>query len=279
MDNPVLMISFDIEDWFHCENFKAVLPREKWTEMEPRVERNTHIILDMLARYDCLATFFILGWVAERHPGLVKTISSLGHEIASHGYNHGIVYRQSPPEFREDIRKTKALLEDAAGVKVRGYRAPTFSIVDWAFEVLYEEGYEYDSSLFPVTFHDRYGSLQDVKISGITLLDSGIKEVPLPIFSFASLKIPWAGGGYFRLLPYKIYSQGLKKIVKTDDHFVFYFHPHELDSDQPEVKGLGTLTRFRQRVGISTAKDKLEALLTDFRFTPIAERLRLLAHN
>lgn len=269
------MISFDIEDWFHCENFKAFIPRDTWSEMESRVERNTNIILGMLAKHDCLATFFVLGWVAERFPGLVKTIASQGHEIASHGYSHEIIYKQSPADFREDIRKAKTLLEDAAGARVLGYRAPTFSIVDWALAILREEGYEYDSSLFPVTFHDRYGSLKGVEISGVTLLESGITEVPLPIFNFASLKVPWAGGGYFRLLPYKIYSYGLRQILKTDKHFVFYFHPHELDIEQPEIKDLGALTNFRQRVGISTAKDKLAALLTDYKFTPIAKGLAL----
>lgn len=276
MTKPVLMISFDIEDWFHCENFKAVLAREKWGEMESRVEGNTHTILEMLAKHDCRATFFVLGWVAERFPGLVKTIASRGHEIASHGYNHRIVYSQSPTEFREDIKRAKALLEDASGTRVRGYRAPTFSIVDWAVDILRDEGYEYDSSLFPVTFHDRYGSLKDTVIAGITELKSGITEVPLPILHVGPLKIPWAGGGYFRLLPYKIYSLGLRTILQADNHFVFYFHPHELDIAQPKIKELDALTNFRQRVGLSTARGKLDTLLGDYRFVPIHTGLRLL---
>jgi polysaccharide deacetylase family protein (PEP-CTERM system associated) len=270
-------MSVDVEDYFHVSVFDGIVPRSQWARMESRVCANTTRLLDLFAEFNVRSTFFVLGWVAERHPQLVKTIAEGGHEIASHGYAHRLIYDQTPAAFREDVRKAKQLLEDASGCAVLGYRAPSYSITPrslWALDILIEEGYRYDSSIFPIR-HDRYGipvSPRDpfpIEREGGTLM-----EVPGSTVRMGPLNLPIAGGGYFRLLPYQWTRWGIARLNAVEQQAaVFYIHPWEIDPDQPRLQA-GWLGRLRHYRNLDQTEARLRALLTDFRFSTVGSLLR-----
>jgi polysaccharide deacetylase family protein (PEP-CTERM system associated) len=263
-------LSFDVEDWFQVENFKAAITADSWSSRECRVEANTTRLLRLLADHNVAATFFVLGWIAERYPGLVRQIAAAGHEIASHGYGHTMVYRQTREAFRDDIRRAKDLLETITGKPVAGYRAPSFSITRdslWAIDILHECGYRYDSSIFPTSFHNRYGFSGGS--DGIMAFDNGLLEVPISTYRMGALRLPLGGGGYFRLLPYAYFKFFFERLNRQGKSFVFYLHPWEIDPGQPVVNVPWQL-RFRHYNNLHRTENRLVRLLKDFTFQPIA---------
>jgi polysaccharide deacetylase family protein (PEP-CTERM system associated) len=269
-------LSFDIEDWFQVENLKGAIAAGSWDSCDLRVVNSTRKILGLLQRHQTRATFFILGWVAQRCPNLVREIAAAGHEIASHGYGHDLVYAQTPDEFRSDIRRSKELLERLGGTEVRGYRAPSFSITPatpWAIDILVDEGFSYDSSIFPTSFHDRYGF--DGTSRFPFRFGNGLVEVPLSTVRFGGKNIPAAGGGYFRLFPYLFFRHLAKRINSEGRALVFYLHPWELDPEQPRIP-IRHDYRFRHYVNLRETERRLDRLLGDFSFgamSEIAERV------
>jgi len=264
-------LSFDIEDWFQVENLRSVFPRERWEEQPLRVEASTRRILTLLRENETKATFFFLGWVAERCPQLVKDVDREGHEVASHGYDHELVYNMTAESFRTDIRRSKQLLEDIIGKPVWGYRAPSFSIVRdsmWAIDMLKDEGFVYDSSIFPVSFHDRYGFSERGTLP--FHWPNGLLEIPLAVYSFSKFSLPIAGGGYFRLFPYAYFKFLLRRLnaIKRNP-FTFYLHPWEFDPAQPRVS-VPPFLRFRHYVNLHRTENGLSRLLSDFSFERLA---------
>ncbi len=262
-------LSVDVEDYYQVQALSPVYSRESWEGCESRVERNTRALLDIFAAANVKGTFFTLGWIAERHPGVVREIVAGGHELASHGYSHYRVDSQSPEEFRADIRRTKTILEDIGGVAVRGYRAATFSVgphTPWAWPVLEEEGYRYSSSIYPVV-RDNYAN-PDAPRS--VYRPDGVKaliEIPIATVRFGAKNYPCGGGGYFRLLPYSVSRAALARINRRD-HMpaVFYIHPWEVDPGQPRAKGASVKSRFRHYTNLSKTGDRLRRLTRDFRW-------------
>ena len=269
-------LSFDVEDYFQVTAFEHVVDRCRWDTMETRIERNCEKIISILGDYGVKATFFVLGWVAERHPILIRTIFNEGHEIASHGFNHTLVYRQSKEAFKEDIVKTKTILEDITGSRIKGYRAPTFSINNdslWALDILYDQGYVYDSSIFPSVKHNhhrfnaahRFPHLIEINHKG------KIKEFPLSTLKLLGMNLPIGGGGYLRLLPLKFVERGIKLINKKEHQpAIIYMHPWELDPEQPRIAA-GMLSRFRHYVNLKTTESKLRSLIRTFNFTTLSK--------
>jgi len=267
-------LSIDVEDYFQVSAAEDIVRYEEWDRYESRVVENTRNVLGMLEGFNTKATFFILGWTAERFPELVKEIYSQGHKIASHGYRHQLVYEQEPELFREDIRKARRILEEITGGKVIGYRAPSFSITDkslWALEILKEEGFLYDSSIFPIR-HDRYG-IADAKrfIHKIDLGERGeVVEFPISTLRIFGANFPFAGGGYLRLLPAGVVKWGIKRLNKEGHPAIVYIHPWEIDPDQPRLKLRG-LSGFRHYVNLSRNAAKLKNLFSDLKFSSIEE--------
>lgn len=275
---PVNALTVDVEDYFQVEAFADVVRREDWSKWESRVERNTHRLLDLLARREVRSTFFILGWVAEHHPQLVREIAEAGHEIACHSYHHQLIHAQSHDEFRADVRRAKFLLEDITGQEVIGYRAPTYSITKttlWALDVLVEEGFQYDSSIFPI-YHDRYGIPGAERfIHTIRCQAGNIVEFPPSTVRVAAANLPMTGGGYFRLLPYALFRWGLRRINRLEQQpALFMVHAWEVDPEQPIIAGT-RLNIWRHRNNLSRTESRLERLLTEFRFAPLCDVLRL----
>jgi polysaccharide deacetylase family protein (PEP-CTERM system associated) len=267
---PSAAMSVDVEDWFQVENLKPVIPRSTWESREARVERNTMRILDLLAEHGARSTFFILGWVAERHPGLIRKIADAGHEIASHGYGHDLLYTLSPSEFQADVSRCKNFLEDLTGQRVAGYRAPSFSITDWAIPILQELGFEYDSSMFPTVAHDRYGRLTGADASRpITQLRPGFYEVGISCLRVGKRGLPWGGGGYFRIIPYLPWRAGVRRILQSGAPYLFYIHPWEIDPGQPRVHGLGRVSRFRHYANLARCEDRFRSLLSHFQWNSV----------
>jgi polysaccharide deacetylase family protein (PEP-CTERM system associated) len=265
-------LSIDVEDWFHTENLKGAITREAWERCELRVERNTMRMIEILDACDARATFFVLGWVAEKCPHLVRTIAAAGHEVASHGYGHELVYSLRPSEFRSDVVRSKCYLEDLTGKRVRGYRAPCFSITEWAIPILQDEGFEYDSSVVPTIVHDRYGRLNGVHAAKpIVVLRNSFYEVCISCVRLGRRGIPWGGGGYFRLVPYRLWLQGVRMILHAGTPYVFYIHPWEIDPGQPEVAGLDAVSRFRQRVNLPRCEERFAALVEAFAWMPLGD--------
>lgn len=274
----VAMMSVDVEDWFHVENLRSAIPRRSWEEQPQRVVRNTTRILDLFDDHDTRATFFVLGWVAERHPELVKDIEARGHEVASHGHSHRLIYNQDPDAFRRDLQRSKETLESIIGESLSGYRAPNFSINETAMQIIDECGFIYDSSFFPSSYHDRYGSL-DLGVSQSGLLrreDDGLLEVPIPTLNRLGLQIPWGGGGYFRALPYSLFRWGVRRILEEQGGYVFYLHPWEIDPDQPRVDGIPIGEKIRHYLNLHRTFDRLDRLLDDFNFVSIRDGLKRL---
>lgn len=270
-------LTVDVEDYFHVAALAPSISRDSWVARESRVVANTHRLLDLFERSGARGTFFFLGWVAERHPQLVRDVAARGHEIACHGYSHRLVYEQSPEEFREETRRSKRLLEDIAGTAVLGYRAASYSIVReslWALDVLVELGFAYDSSIFPVR-HDRYG-IPDAERIPHRLSTPGrnaIVEWPLSTATVLGFRLPVAGGGYFRLLPYWVSRWGLASINRRERRpFVFYLHPWEIDPGQPRVSA-SWLSRFRHYTNLAACEARLCRLLGEFRFATAREGL------
>lgn len=266
-------LSFDIEEHFQVSGFASTIARGDWECLESRVEQNVYRILELLASRSVRATFFVLGWVAERHPQLIRRLVAAGHEVASHGYEHQLVTDQSPELFRNDVRKAKCILEDIIGEPVLGYRAPTFTIKAetlWALPILVEEGYLYDSSIFPVR-HDRYGMPDANPWCHQLMTTAGnLWEVPPTTFKVFGLRVPIAGGGYFRLFPYPILRWMLKQVEADGNPLVLYLHPWELDPCQPRMKG-PLLSRFRHYLNLHKTAERLVFLQDDFSLAPIRD--------
>ena len=264
-------LSFDIEEHFQVAAFDCAARRRHWDSQESRVENNTHLILDLLEERGIKATMFVLGWVAERNKSLVRRIVEAGHELASHGYGHELITVQTPQIFREDVERAKKLLEDISGQPVFGYRAPTFSITKetmWAIPILVEEGYQYDSSIVPIV-HDYYGIPGANPTIHTIRTESGfLVEVPPSTCEIGGLKIPIAGGGYFRLFPYGILQKLLKRVEAKGQPLIMYLHPWELDPDQPRMQG-SFLSQFRHYLNLDKVQGRLIQLFQDFSFGPI----------
>ncbi|MDP2004485.1 MAG: DUF3473 domain-containing protein [Rubrivivax sp.] len=260
-------LTIDVEDYFQVSAFAPYIRRDEWDTRECRVERNVGRILELLAERDVKATFFTLGWIAERYPRLVHDIVAGGHELASHGYGHQRASDLSHDEFSDDITRAKKILEDLSGQAVRGYRAPSFSIGVgnlWAFDALAAAGYEYSSSIYPIR-HDHYGMPDSPRFA--YRVGAGLLEVPVTTLRLFNRNLPSSGGGYFRLLPYPLSRWMISKVNRDDgEPAVFYFHPWEIDVEQPRVAGIDAKTRFRHYVNIDRMESRLQQLLGDFRW-------------
>ncbi len=265
-------ISVDVEDYFQVQAFSDQIARSSWDDRECRVEANTDSVLRLFDDAGVHATFFTLGWVAERYPELVRRIVDQGHELASHGFAHFRVDAQTQDDFRADIRRTKQLLEDVGGVAVRGYRAATFSIGAgdlWAFDVLCEEGYAYSSSINPIR-HDNYGMPDAPRFGFLPGGEAGIDEYPITTLRIGGRNYPCGGGGYFRLLPYTLLRWALRRVHADDKQpCIFYFHPWEIDPHQPRVPNITLKTRFRHYLNLGRMETRLRALTADFRWDRI----------
>jgi polysaccharide deacetylase family protein (PEP-CTERM system associated) len=266
-------MTIDVEDYFQVSAFDHAVSRDVWDAYPLRVEANTQRLLALFDDFDVKATFFVLGWVADRCPGLVAAIAGAGHELASHGYGHRLVYDQTPATFREDVRRAKALIEDQSGQAVRGYRAPSYSITRrslWALDVLLEEGYAYDASIFPIR-HDRYGIPDAPRHPHVQACAAGtLLEAPPSTVRIGPLNLPVAGGGYFRLLPYRWTQWGIRRLnAREAQPAVFYLHPWEIDPEQPRIPA-SALSRFRHYRHLDRTEARLRRLLSDFRFGPLA---------
>ena len=258
-------LSFDVEDYFQVSAFEGQCPAERWPALQCRVEANTERLLTILDSNDTQATFFILGWVAERYPNLIKQIAAAGHEIASHGYNHQRINLLTQTEFKEDIHSAKQLLEDLTGQEVKGYRAPSFSFSEqtpWTFDELLEAGYRYSSSINPVP-HDLYGYSSAPRTP--FQWDNGLLEVPVTTCELLGRRIPCAGGGYFRLYPYSLFKWLMRRASQQlNNPAVFYLHPWELDPEQPRIEGASLKSRFRHYINLNKTEPRLRQLLQDF---------------
>ncbi len=260
-------MTVDVEDYFQVSAFEPYISRDEWAHIPCRVEQNTHKILDLFAQHDAKATFFTLGWVAERYPDLIRRMVAEGHELASHGYSHVRVTQQTPEAFREDVIKTKQLLEDISGIEVVGYRAASYSINKtnmWALDVLGETGHKYSSSIYPIK-HDLYGVPDAPRFAFRPLGEQGILEIPVTTLQVLGKKLPCGGGGFFRLYPYAFSRWALQHVNNADgESGMFYFHPWEIDPDQPRQMGISRKARFRHYLNLKKMQHRLSRLLQDF---------------
>jgi polysaccharide deacetylase family protein (PEP-CTERM system associated) len=271
-------LSVDVEDYFQVSAFDRIVSRAKWDSFESRIVPNTQRVLELLDRAGVRATFFVLGWVASRYPSLVRDMVTAGHEVASHGYHHQLLYLLTPQQFREDVRSAKAVLEHVTGGPVLGFRAPSYSIVEsslWALDILIEEGHVYDASIFPI-HHDRYGIPGAERHAHVLRRASGtLIEMPASTVRVGRVNLPIGGGGYFRLLPYGWTRWGIRRVNRRERKpVVFYFHPWEVDPDQPRF-AVSAASRLRHYTGLRAAPGRLRRMLGEFRFAPIAEVLNL----
>lgn len=279
-DAPVIVngLSVDVEDWFQVGAFEDVIARGKWDSLKTRVEDNVYRVLDLFAEADVRATFFTLGWVAQRHPEMIRRIVAGGHEIASHGYDHARVFTFTRREFAEDIRKARAIIEDCAGVAVTGYRAPSFSIdgrTPWAFAELSEQGFAYSSSVAPVV-HDHYGWPEAPRFAFRPLPWTSLVELPVTTAMLGGRRVAAGGGGFFRVLPYAFSRWAIRQVNRQDGRpAVFYFHPWEIDPDQPRVPNAPMRSRLRHYTGLAQMADKLRSLVREFRWG----RMDMVAHR
>ena len=260
-------LTIDVEDYFQVSAFAPHIARSEWNTRECRIENNVNCILEMLAHRGTKATFFTLGWIAERYPQLVRQIVQEGHELASHGYGHERASDQTEAAFFADIQLAKIVLEDLAGSEVNGYRAPSFSIGSgnlWAFDCLVRAGYRYSSSVYPIR-HDHYGMPDSPRFA--YEVRPGLMEIPITTLRVLNRNLPSSGGGYFRLLPYALSRWMLSRVNRQDrESGVFYFHPWEIDTEQPRIAGISRKTRFRHYVNIGRMEERLKQLLADFRW-------------
>lgn len=272
--------TIDVEDYFQVAALAPAIPRDSWESRESRVEANTERILGVLAERGVRATFFVLGWVAERSPQLVRRVAASGHEVACHGFSHQLIYRQTPGEFREETLRAKRQLEDLLGAPVLGYRAASFSVTPaslWALDTLIDAGFRYDSSVFPIR-HDRYGLPGAAPEPGRVTAPSGrtLVEFPMSAASFFGVQVPVSGGGYFRILPYWLTRAGLRQINQRHGRpFTFYLHPWEVDPAQPRFR-VSVLSRFRHYTNLARCEARLRRVLSEFTFAPMREVLETL---
>jgi len=259
-------LTVDVEEYFQVAAFEQTITRDQWDTIEPRVAFNTGRVLDLFAAQRKTATFFVLGWIAERHPALVRRIVDEGHELASHGYDHTRVHQFTPTQFREDVLRARRILEDISGVVIRGYRAPSYSINGrnlWALDVLAETGHLYSSSIYPIR-HDLYGMPEAPRFP-FRVRPDAILEIPITTVRFGSQNYPCGGGGYFRLLPYGAFRWMLRRVNEQDRQpGLFYFHPWELDPGQPRVKEAPLKSRFRHYLNLDSMHARVGRLLEDF---------------
>ena len=265
-----ILFTIDVEDWFQVENFSSYIKRSEWEHLPARVAQNTLTILDLLQ--DCgeniKATFFVLGWVAERFPDLIREISKRGHEIASHGQSHEMCTRLDPQSLLSDLIRSKHVLEDITGAEVKGYRAPSFSISDDTLRLIMKAGYAYDSSYNSFSRHGRYGSItiNDQPTSGIAIrIASDFFEIPISNLELGGQTIPWGGGGYFRLLPFSIFKKGIQRILANHLTYMFYIHPWEIYPEQPRVKQAKGLSAFRHYLNLDRILSRLRRMISTFK--------------
>jgi len=269
-------LSIDVEDYFHVAALAKVIDPSDWGSLPSRVEQNTERLLELFDRVDTKATFFVLGWVAERYPGLIRKLADAGHEIASHGYSHQLIYSQTPAVFTEETRRSKALLEDIVQQPVTGYRAASYSITHeslWALDILAELGFTWDSSVFPIR-HDRYGIPNSPRGPYTIRTGNGglIREFPLTTAKVLGTTLPAAGGGYFRQFPYPLFKALFRQASENGRYpQMFYLHPWEIDPDQPRYNSASWLSRFRHYTNLDKCYGRLERLLSDFRFTTVSD--------
>ncbi len=268
-----IILTIDVEDWFQVENFKNYIPYGSWSERELRVVENTHRLLNLFDDTTLSngknpkATFFVLGWIAEKCPELVKEIKARGHEVASHGYGHHLISSLSNMNFAADLVRSKKLLEDITGDPITGYRAPSFDINNESLKVIEECGFLYDSSYNSFSAHGRYGTidLSSFEKRGLAYKSSGsFYELPISNLAIKDKVVPWGGGGYFRLTPFFLFQAGVKSILKKGDAFVFYTHPWEFDPDQPRVEEASTLFKFRHYINLNKTHSKLRKFIETF---------------
>jgi polysaccharide deacetylase family protein (PEP-CTERM system associated) len=276
-------LSVDIEDWFQVGAFETVIDRDSWDSRECRVEKNTDNVLALFDDANVKGTFFTLGWVAERYPELIRRIVDAGHEIASHGYGHDRVFNFTPGQFADDLKRSRKLIEDAAGVAVTGYRAPSFSIdqrTPWAHEILAEQGYTYSSSVAPIK-HDHYGWAEAPRFAFFPVAGSDFLEIPVTTAQFGPKRLAAGGGGFFRLLPYAFSHWAINQVNRRDGRpAVIYFHPWEIDPDQPRVANAPIKSKIRHYTKLGVMADKLRRLPRDFQWERLdsvvaREKLRL----
>jgi polysaccharide deacetylase family protein (PEP-CTERM system associated) len=270
-------LSFDVEDYFQVSALSSAVDRSTWDSRPSRVAGNTARLLDILAAHGYRATFFVLGWIADRHPGIVRSIAAAGHEVACHGYSHELIYRQSCESFKDETGRARRVLEDQAQTRIRGYRAATWSITRrslWALDILCEEGFEYDSSIFP-THHDLYGISEAPRAPHRLTLPCGgsLLEFPPSTLRIGSVNLPVAGGGYFRLLPLAVTRWAIRRINSEGLPFLFYLHPWEIDPGQPRFR-VGLKSRLRHYTNIASCEAKLSALLAEFPMGPMGDVLQ-----
>ena len=273
-------MTIDVEDYFHVSVFDGLVPRHRWEQMDSRVCANTERLLEIFNQSGVQATFFVLGWVAERFPHLVRAIAAEGHEIASHGYAHRLVYDLTPRQFRDDIRRSKDLLEAESSALVLGYRAPSYSITPrslWALDVLIEEGFLYDSSIFPI-HHDRYGIPISQRHPYVLERAGALVEAPGSTVRWGTMNLPVGGGGYFRILPYGWTRWGIARLNNVEKvPAIFYLHPWEIDPEQPRLRA-GLLGRFRHYYNLDRTEARLRMLIRDFSFSTMASLLHEQLH-
>ncbi len=272
---PLNALTIDVEDYFQVSGFDTCVARKTWDQYESRVEANTYRILDLLSRAQVQGTFFVLGWVAERHPGLVRDIRRSGHEVGCHSYEHRLIYDQTPEEFRADLIRGRDILEQILGESVTAYRAPSFSITrrsEWALDLLVEEGFRLDSSIYP-THHDRYGIAGAPLEPHVLHRPAGdLWEFPPPVWMLCGYPLPVGGGGYFRLYPYSLTRWGLSAINASGRPFAVYLHPWEFDPDQPRLRP-SWMRGFRHYVHLQKTQSRFLRLLDDFDFGTMTEAL------
>jgi polysaccharide deacetylase family protein (PEP-CTERM system associated) len=265
------ILTFDIEDWFHILDNDSTKTELEWSNYETRIYAGVDRILESLAERNIKATFFCLGWIAAKHPVVIKNISAQGHEIGTHSHMHQLVYEMTPKQFEDDLKKSIHLLQDITGKPVNSYRAPGFSITkneSWVFEILLENGIKYDCSIFPV--HRAHGGMPEVGIYKPFLLNINggiLKEFPMSVAGIGKRKIGYSGGGYFRLLPFPI----IKSIMKRHDYVMTYFHPRDFDAAQPKLPGLSPLKKFKAYHGLKTSFPKFQKLISEFDFVSLTE--------
>ncbi len=274
---PINAFTVDVEDYFQVSGFEGAISRKQWPDFESRVVTSTHRILSIMKQADVCGTFFVLGWVADRFPDLVRCIADAGHEIGSHSYWHRLVYEQTPAQFRADLRRSIDVLQNITGRPVTAYRAPSFSITRrslWALEILVEEGFKSDSSIFPV-YHDRYGIPGAQRQPHLLKTNAGeIMEFPPTVAKVVGLNVPSGGGGYFRLFPGWFTRWCLGQVQEQERRpAMFYIHPWEVDPGQPRLSAAGRMSRFRHYVNLSTTEQKLKDLLKRFEFGSMSDAL------
>jgi polysaccharide deacetylase family protein (PEP-CTERM system associated) len=275
---PTNGLSVDVEDWFQVGAFEGVIGRDSWESLSDRVERNCNLILDMFAEAEVSATFFTLGWVAQRHPELMQRIAAAGHELASHGWDHERVFRLDRESFAKDLERSRKTIEDAAGIAVTGYRAPSFSIdrrTPWAYMILAEQGYAYSSSVAPVT-HDHYGWSDAPRFAFKPLPWSDLIELPVTTAMLGGRRLAAGGGGFFRVLPYAFSRWAIRQVNRRDGRpAIFYFHPWEIDPCQPRVPNAPLRSKLRHYTNLDVMAEKLKQLVGEFSWG----RMDLLAHR